>query len=570
VASDSRSAGSVARAGPSPEVPAVDFRAVFEQAPGLYLILDPEFRIVAVSDAYLAATMTERDRIVGRGVFEVFPDNPEDAHATGEANLRASLERVRDRRVVDAMAVQKYDVRRPAAEGGRFEVRYWSPVNKPVLRPDGELIYIVHSVEDVTEFVRLRELETRQEALTSELRDRTERMQAEILRRSSELQAANAQLRAANAAKNEFLSRMSHELRTPLTAIGGFSELLVLDDLAGDQHQWASTILRASQHLLGLVDDVLDIARIEAGRLAISLEPVALADVFTEALELTGPLAARRDVTIRTPPPASDVYVIADHQRLKQALVNLIVNAIKYNRAGGEVRLTLAQDEQRVVRVEVEDNGPGIAQESLSRLFVPFERLGASASRVEGSGLGLALSKSLVESMEGRIGARSTLGVGSTFWIELRVASPPASTELAAADHPATLATRAYRTTCRLLYIEDTLTNIRFVEAVLRRRPSVELIPAMMGRLGLDLAREHQPDLILLDLHLPDLGGPDVLRRLRHDEQTRNIPVVILSADATDAARTPLIDTQAQGFLTQPIGVQALLDIVDRFAGQRA
>jgi PAS domain S-box-containing protein len=190
----------------------VDFRALFEGAPGLFLVLDPDLRIVAVSEAYLAATMIRRDDVLGRGIFDVFPDNPDDPAATGVGNLRASLERVRKTGRADTMAVQKYDIRRPESEGGGFEVRYWSPVNSPVMDDLRRVRYIIHRVEDVTEFVRLQE--------------RGEGMGAEIVRRSRELQAANAELRNAGEAKNEFLSRMSHELRTPLAAILGFSELL--------------------------------------------------------------------------------------------------------------------------------------------------------------------------------------------------------------------------------------------------------------------------------------------------------------------------------------------------------
>ncbi|HET7856702.1 MAG TPA: histidine kinase dimerization/phospho-acceptor domain-containing protein, partial [Gaiellaceae bacterium] len=214
--------------GPDPRE--IDFRALFESIPGLYLVLDPGFRIVAVSDAYLAATMTKREEIVGHGIFDVFPDNPDDPDATGVRNLRASLERVRARCEPDTMAVQKYDIRRPVDEGGGFEERYWSPLNSPVLDERGELAHIVHRVVDITEFVRLKEHDTEQEALTAELRERTARMETEILQRSKELHETNKELRAANAAKNEFLSRMSHELRTPLAAISGFSELLTLSD----------------------------------------------------------------------------------------------------------------------------------------------------------------------------------------------------------------------------------------------------------------------------------------------------------------------------------------------------
>ncbi len=546
------------------EAPQVDFQSVLEQGPGLYLILDPSLTIVAVSDAYLEATMTERAAIVGRGIFDAFPDNPDDAAATGVFNLRASLERVLEHRRADAMAVQKYDIRRP---DGAFEVRYWSPINKPVLDEDGALRYIVHTVEDVTEFVELRERGSEQEALTSELRDRTEHMQAEILRRSAQLREANAELRAANVAKNEFLSKMSHELRTPLTAIAGFAELLELDELSTEHHESVKTIWRASKHLLRLVDDVLDIARIEAGAMAISLEPIRVADVLADAVELTGPLAERHRINLMvSAPPGDHLHALADNQRLKQVLVNLIVNGVKYNRPQGSVSVSATQTRDGRIRIEVADTGTGISEESIPKLFTPFVRL--VGAEIEGVGLGLALSKSLVEGMSGRIGVSSVEGGGSTFWVEVSGAAAPP--ELAERPRPedGAVATREYAGPRRLLYIEDTLTNIRFVEAVLRRRPSVELIPAMMGQLGIELAREHRPDLILLDMHLPDLQGEEVLTRLREQDHTRDTPVIVLTADATDAARTPKIEALATGFMTKPIGVQQLLELLDRFAAQ--
>jgi signal transduction histidine kinase/CheY-like chemotaxis protein len=553
------------RAGP------VDFQLLFEHAPGLYLVLDPELRIVAVSDAYLEATMTERDRILGRGIFEVFPDNPDDAEATGVGNLRASLQRVCRDRVADAMAVQKYDIRRPASEGGGFDVRWWSPFNSPVLDASGALQYIVHGVEDVTEFVALEEHRSEQAAVTEELRNRTARMEAEILRRSAELRDTNDQLRHANAAKNDFLSRMSHELRTPLTAIGGFSELLTLEATGTDEKQWANTIQRASRHLLALVDDVLDLSRIEAGSFAMSVEPIDLSDVIEGALELTRPLALRRELEILVPDdPNEHRYVLADHQRLKQALINLIVNAIKYNRAGGEVRIAATEPTTGIIRVEVSDDGGGIDDASLRKLFVPFERLQADAEGIPGTGLGLALSRSLVEHMGGSIGVASEVGTGSTFWIDLKGAARPSDTDGDEVERPAVLASKDYAEERKVLYIEDTLTNIRYLEAVLRRRPSIELLPAMMGRLGFDLAREHRPDLILLDLHLPDLTGDQVFTLLHDDPETSEIPIVILSADATDVARGPLLERGAKAFMTKPIGVQALLELVDRLLGNGA
>jgi signal transduction histidine kinase len=527
-----------------------DFRALFEAAPGLYLVLDPDLRIVAASDAYLKATMTRRDQIIGRGIFEVFPDNPDDPEATGVSNLSASLDRVRQRRVPDTMAVQKYDIKRPQEEGGGFEERYWSPKNTPVVDEAGELAYIIHRVEDVTEFVRLTERGTEQEA--------------GIFLRGQELQRLNKELESANQAKNEFLSRMSHELRTPLAAIMGFSELLALSDLDERRQEWAGTILKAGQHLVRLVDEVLDISRIEAGELALSLEPVEITGLLEDAVELVQPLADGRGIALQRPRISDGSgYVRADSQSLKQVLINLLSNAVKYNREGGEVRVSVYAVGSDRMRIAVADTGPGIARESLTKLFTPFERLNAG-SDVQGTGLGLALSRSLVEAMGGSIEVESTPGEGSTFTVEL-ARGEPAAVAAADGDERELVAARRYDGERRLLYIENTVANVRLIQEILRSRPSIKLLPAGMGRLGLELAAEHRPDMILLDLQLPDIGGEEVLARLREDERTRKIPVVILSADATERSRAPLLQDGARAYLTKPIGVRDLLGVVDEY-----
>ena len=533
-----------------------DFQALFEAAPGLFLVLDPDLRIVAVSDAYLEATMTKREEIVGRGLFEVFPDNPDDPDATGVSNLSASLDRVRQNKVADSMAVQKYDVRRPAEEGGGFEVRYWSPRNCPVLDDHRQLAYIIHRVEDVTEFVRLEERGSEQEQ--------------EILRRAAELQAVNEELRKASAAKTEFLSRMSHELRTPLAAVMGFSELLTLADLDREKREWATMIHKAGEHLLALVNDVLDISRIEAGKLSISPEPVAVGDLFGEALEIVRPLADSHDIAVQAPSVAPGCgYVIADKQRLKQVLINLLSNAIKYSRDGGEVTISVTEANAERIRLAVQDRGPGIDEASMGKLFEPFRRLDATADRVEGTGLGLALSRVLVEAMGGSIGVASTPGEGSTFAVEL-ARGEPSAVERGPSEPDPLVARRTYRGERRLLYIEDTVANVRLIEDILRARPSIRVLPAMMGRLGIDLAHEHNPDLILLDLHLPDLPGEEVLEHLQRDERTRDIPVVILSADATRKTPEPLLAAGARAYMTKPISVRGLLGLVDEYMGVAA
>lgn len=545
----------------------IDFRALFEAAPGLYLVLDTGLRIVAASDAYLAATMTQRSQIIGRNLFDVFPDNPDDPGATGTSNLRASLDRVIRHGRSDPMAVQKYDIRRPEEDGGGYEERYWSPVNSPVFDRGQRLVYILHRVEDVTEFVHLREWGTKHEAQTSELRERTERMQAEIIRRSQELQKANKELTSANMAKSDFLSRMSHELRTPLTAVLGFGELLQLADIAEEQREWVGSILKAGNHLLNLINDILDLSRIEAGQMSMSMEPVPVKQLLDDTLALMRPLAASRNVTIGPPNMiAGGGYVMADHQRLKQVLINLVSNAIKYNREGGDVRIDVERSGDERLLIKVSDTGLGINAANLKRLFVPFERLGAEATGVDGTGLGLALSRDIVVAMQGVMDVASTPGAGTSFWVELPCAETSAVAEISQADE-ALLTVREYSGTRTLLYIEDTLANVRLIEAILGRRPSIKLIPAMQGQLGLDIAREHHPDLILLDLHLPDVGGAEVLSRLQASDDTRDIPVVILSANATKQHPEEFLSRGACAYLTKPIAMRRLLEVLDSQLG---
>jgi signal transduction histidine kinase/ActR/RegA family two-component response regulator len=548
----------------------LDFKSLFEAASGSYLVLDPELVIVAVSDAYLRDTMTVREEILGRGLFEVFPDNPDDPEATGEGNLRASLDRVRRTLAADTMAVQKYDIRRPEVEGGGFEARYWTPVNSPILGPDGGLAYILHSVEDVTEFVRLEQAGTAQQHVTAELRMRNARIEDEVRQRSMELREAKEAADRANTAKSEYLSRMSHELRTPLNAILGFAQLLELEDLGEEQRENLHYILTAARHLLALINEVLDIAAIEAGRLALSLEPVAVADVVAETVSLIRPLADQHQVLLVNPPLSCASHVQGDRQRLKQILLNLLSNAVKYNRQGGRVELECGPGDDGRLRIQVVDTGPGIAAEAMGQLFVPFERLGNEQSGVEGAGLGLPLSRRLAEAMGGTLDVASELGQGSRFWVEL----PVAEGQIQRAERqqelpPPVPAPSEPEVAMTVLYIEDNLSNLQLVERVLSRRPGVRLISAMRPQLGLDLAAEHDPDLILLDLHLPDMPGQEVFRRLRAEPRTAEVPVVILSADARPTLVDQLLAQGARAFLTKPLDVKELLELLDAVAGER-
>jgi len=319
--------------------------------------------------------------------------------------------------------------------------------------------------------VRLRERGDEQEAMTAELRERAEKMEAEVVRRSQELQTANAELRKAGTAKNEFLSRMSHELRTPLAAILGFSELLATRDLGGKPDEWGRMIHVAGEHLLTLVDEIMDLSRIEAGTVGISTEAVSLRPLIEEAFQLMRPVAAGHDITLFEPvfiEATGAAYVLADRQRLTQVVINLISNAITYNRHRGTVTVEAEEDEGRI-RLSVADTGAGIDPDRLPRLFTPFDRLDAAASGIDGRGLGLALSRRLVEAVGGRIGVRSRRGVGTTFWVELEIARP-AVVDAADAATEDLLATQAYASELRVLYVEDVVANVRLVEEIFARR----------------------------------------------------------------------------------------------------
>ncbi|MEX0912142.1 MAG: PAS domain S-box protein [Gemmatimonadota bacterium] len=398
-------------------------------------------------------------------------------------------------------------------------------------------------------------------------RDITERRTA-----AEALRAAKDEAERANRAKSEFLSRMSHELRTPMNSILGFAQLLTRRELPADQRRAVDHILKAGRHLLNLINEVLDIARIESDRQPLSLEPVQVRLVLQESLNLIRPLAEQRDCIIHDEVTGCADFVHADRQRLTQVLLNLLSNAVKYNRPGGSVRLTcerLTDESGGRLRVLVHDTGRGIPADRMDELFVPFSRLGAEQSDEEGTGLGLALSQRLMEAMGGRLLAESTPGVGSVFIVELAEAqSPLAQLTLEASSRPARVR-EAEGAAATILYVEDNLANLTLVETIFAGRPEITLVPALQGTLGLDLAFEHAPDLVLLDLHLPDMSGDEVLRRLRADPRTRETPVIVISADALPARIEQLREQGAHGYLTKPLDLDEFLGAVDQVLSSR-
>jgi signal transduction histidine kinase/CheY-like chemotaxis protein len=390
---------------------------------------------------------------------------------------------------------------------------------------------------------------------------------AERRRAEGELVQAKESAEQANHAKSMFLSRMSHELRTPLNAILGFAQLLDMAGLEAEHADDIRRILVAGRHLLELINEVLDIGRIEAGELTMSIEPVDMDEVIESAMGLVRPLAADPRVEMIAP-AEGHATALADRQRLHQILLNLLANAVKYNRPGGSVAVGY-RSLDGWIRVEVTDTGRGLDAEQIGRLFVAFERLGAELHHdgVEGTGLGLSLSKNLVEAMGGEMGVVSEVGVGSTFWFEVPAGQAPSPPQLGSASAPRAQRLVGADGTSVVLYIEDNPSNVELVEQILADRVDIRLLTAGRGRQGFDMALRHQPDLILLDLHLPDVSGDEVLRLIRRDATIGATPVVIITADATPGRSTAFGEAGIAAFLTKPLDVAVLRHVIDSILG---
>jgi signal transduction histidine kinase/ActR/RegA family two-component response regulator len=383
---------------------------------------------------------------------------------------------------------------------------------------------------------------------------------------------AAAAAQRANAAKTEFLSRMSHELRTPLNAVLGFAQLLRIDTddpLTPAQHERLRHIETAGGHLLAMIDEVLDLSRIESGSLPMSLDTVSLPHVVDEAVALVASLAAETGVQVLVERAASadgvPARVRADHLRLRQVLVNLISNAVKFNRRGGRVNVRWpASADGATVHIEVSDTGRGMAAQQLAHLFEPFNRLGAEATGVQGTGIGLVISQRLVQSMGGELEVSSEAGVGSSFRVLLPVAlheDPEAIGTLPGPLAPAVDAAAGMRT---ILYADDNALNIELVVAVLRVRPELRVLVARNGYEAIEAARRDPPDLMLLDMHLGDLTGLEVLQVLATEPQLAHIPCVALSADAMPAAIERATLGGFKAYLTKPLNVRAFLQSIDQ------
>ena len=390
----------------------------------------------------------------------------------------------------------------------------------------------------------------------------------ELKRIEEDLREARDTAERASHAKSEFLSRVSHELRTPLNAILGFSQILEMQKGLGPEPQnHVAEILRGGRHLLRLINEVLDLSRMESGHVTLSLEPVSAQDVIEEAVTLMRPVAEGHGIQVEIAPLTDPAWhLMADRQRLKQVLLNFLSNAILYNRAHGSVTVqcALCADDDAALRLSVRDTGPGLSPEKRARLFTPFDRLDAERTHthVEGAGLGLARSRRMVEIMGGSLGVETAPGAGSTFWVEFARAESPQTAHTLLPEATPDAATVPIPTQT-VVYIDDNLSNLKLIEVILAKRPGIKLLAAMQAQTGFDLIRQHSPDLVLLDLNLPDLGGQEVLNRLRRNPATAALPVIIISADSTPGQVERLFAAGADYFLSKPIEVKDFLSIVD-------
>ena len=503
-------------------------RSLIESNIDALMTTDPSGIITDVNKQMEALTGCTRDELIGAPFKNYFTD-PERA----EAGIKLVL---REKKVTN------YELTAQARDGKKTVVSYNATT---FYDRDRTLQGVFAAARDVTESKRLDQA----------LQDK-----------NVELERARIAADTANLAKSDFLSSMSHELRTPLSAILGFAQLMESDSPPATPSQQANIeqILNAGWYLLKLINEILDLAQIESGQLSLSPEPVSLSEVMVECQAMIEPQSLKRGIQMTFPQFDTPAFVGADRTRLKQVLINLLSNAIKYNRPEGRVAVDYDTSVPGRTRISVRDTGAGLTAEELAQLFQPFNRLGQQSSAVEGTGIGLVMSKRVVELMGGVIGVESTVGEGSIFWFELNTSSSPKL--ILRKSEPTTVANVSVHDGAlphTLLYVEDNPANLRLVEQLVARRSDMRLLSATDGTIGIEVARREQPHVILMDINLPGMSGIEAMKVLREDPATAHIPVIALSANAMPRDIEKGMQAGFFWYLTKPIRVKEFSEVLN-------
>lgn len=563
------------------------FQLLFEASPHPYLILRPDaaFTIMAVNDRYLSATGTQRDAIVGHGLFEIFPDNPNDKSVSGVGDLHMSLNRVVSDRQLDTMGVQKYDIPRRDGGGG-FEVKYWSPVNTPVFAKDGSVAYIIHHVEDVTEFILGRERANLEKAeQLGKIEAHAERMEAEVMRRASEVKDANRALKtamqkleqremelaAASRAKDSFLATMSHEIRTPLTGMLGMLELLSMTRLDNEQRVTLDTAWDSGRGLLRIVSDVLDWSKIEEGKLELSLRPTSVPQLLQEVVNTYSRVASAKNLILfrRFDPQLSAAHIV-DPLRLSQVLNNFVSNAIKFTQHGQiELNAELIEqlDSGERIRFSVKDTGIGIAKEVQEHLFQRYRQESADTARMYGgTGLGLAICRRLTEMMDGQIELKSEPGLGAIFSITLTLPISGVPGETVRNIHPevkqrevAPLFADSMNAPL-VLAVDDHPTNRNLLARQLKLL-GLRSETAENGQVALSMWRDGHFALVITDCHMPGMDGYELskeMRKIEADEMLPRTPIIAWTANAQAEETGRCQDAGMDDLLVKPANLMQL------------